>query len=272
MTIMSNNKREALEKKLLPRFVENAWKSLDCGDGWLDLLEETDNLLSQLDPNYTISQVKEKFGGLRYYSSLSDEKINLLKNSQNVDEIKKLSQEFFDIIRQQENKSLDTCEVCGKFDDYAYTGPAYPGSRIYDEFKNENNRIPEDKFEEYVEARDKANEEYDAAREEWLKGRDVTTEATEGSYWVRTLCSDCRNEEAARKRKEKEFSELTQGLTLGESKPALLLMLDGKIDEAFTLANEIIVTKKAEKKAKVAERKAKSEAWLRENGREEIEA
>lgn len=43
------------------------------GEGWQPLVRETHEKLVALDPDYTIDQVKEKFGGLRYYFSGSED-------------------------------------------------------------------------------------------------------------------------------------------------------------------------------------------------------
>jgi len=48
----------------LPASDRNVW----CGPGWDALLLDLDRELSKLDPLYEIVQVKEKFGGLRFYS------------------------------------------------------------------------------------------------------------------------------------------------------------------------------------------------------------
>jgi len=34
---------------------------------WADILRETDRKLEEIAPGYNISQIKDKFGGLRYY-------------------------------------------------------------------------------------------------------------------------------------------------------------------------------------------------------------
>lgn len=40
-----------------------------CGKGWDQILIDADAKLKYIDPNYTILQIKEKFGTLRYYIS-----------------------------------------------------------------------------------------------------------------------------------------------------------------------------------------------------------
>ena len=37
------------------------------GKGWFPLVEELHKRLKALDPEYTVDQIKEKFGGLRFY-------------------------------------------------------------------------------------------------------------------------------------------------------------------------------------------------------------
>jgi hypothetical protein len=80
----------------------------ECGDGWFDLIWDLSQKLEKLilkikDENPTVdekylptaSQVKEKFGGLRFYMSTETD-------------------EMSEAIRKAENKSYTTCEMCGK--------------------------------------------------------------------------------------------------------------------------------------------------------------
>jgi len=57
---------------LLARFANEAPKVIECGEGWWKLLSACDTQLEKIDPDYTIFQIKEKFGGLRYYYSPSN--------------------------------------------------------------------------------------------------------------------------------------------------------------------------------------------------------
>jgi hypothetical protein len=57
---------EAL-RGMLVRIPDGWGRSISCGRGWYPLLVELDEQLRALLPNYLIYQVKEKFGGLRYY-------------------------------------------------------------------------------------------------------------------------------------------------------------------------------------------------------------
>jgi hypothetical protein len=54
---------EELKKKIAPEY----WKSIDVDEGWYQLIIDCDKELIAIDPNYQIFQVKQKFGGLRYY-------------------------------------------------------------------------------------------------------------------------------------------------------------------------------------------------------------
>ena len=70
------------------------WKD-DVGLGWLPLIEVLDRQLRRLDPDYRIAQVKEKFGGLRYYyDGVSTEGMA-------------------HAIDEAEKEAYRTCEVCG---------------------------------------------------------------------------------------------------------------------------------------------------------------
>jgi hypothetical protein len=63
--------------------------------GWKQLVEELVTKLENTDPDYCINQIKEKFGGLRFYVSnvSSDEGLNAIESA--------------------EDMSFSICEVCG---------------------------------------------------------------------------------------------------------------------------------------------------------------
>jgi len=71
------------------------------GAGWRPLIADLEVKLRALVPDYKVSQVKEKFGGLRYYA-----------NPGNVDE--ETSNQFYALIRVAEAESEVTCECCGQ--------------------------------------------------------------------------------------------------------------------------------------------------------------
>ena len=62
-------KVEALRKKINPSYGQ--YVAVD--EGWYQIIVDCDNELTAIDPNYSILQIKEKFGGLRYYMSPSND-------------------------------------------------------------------------------------------------------------------------------------------------------------------------------------------------------
>jgi hypothetical protein len=60
----------ALEQIL--RRIPDGWgRWISCGPGWYPILARLDTGLAAIDPGYVVQQVKEKFGGLRYYTEPS---------------------------------------------------------------------------------------------------------------------------------------------------------------------------------------------------------
>ena len=68
----------------------------ECEDGWFELVYELSKKITELDPEGKVeaSQVKEKFGGLRFY-------------------INGAPREIHDLIAKYEKRSYQTCEICG---------------------------------------------------------------------------------------------------------------------------------------------------------------
>jgi hypothetical protein len=83
-------------QKILDRFEDGYSAYIGVGEGWYPLLFELDERLSEIDPDYRIAQIKEKFGGLRYYI----ESKRYDKAQEIVDEI--------------EDRSYTICEITGK--------------------------------------------------------------------------------------------------------------------------------------------------------------
>jgi|DEB19_MinimDraft_3_1074340.scaffolds.fasta_scaffold07083_3 hypothetical protein len=75
---------------------------LECRQGWHAIIEECHQKLLQIDPNYKILQIKEKFGGLRYYFAPSESLDKSL-----VDEMQKIAYSY-------EDRSWKVCEICGE--------------------------------------------------------------------------------------------------------------------------------------------------------------
>ena len=83
-------------EKIKSRFAEEYQSFIDVGKGWHQIIINLDKALSKLDPNYKIYQIKEKFGGLRYYCSSDNNKLAR------------------EIISEAEKVADKTCENCGK--------------------------------------------------------------------------------------------------------------------------------------------------------------
>jgi hypothetical protein len=75
----------------------------DCGSGvgpgWIPLIERLNIDLQAIDPDYTIAQIKEKFGGLRFYAQSNVSEANWTR--------------WMNLIQEAEDTSYTTCEVCG---------------------------------------------------------------------------------------------------------------------------------------------------------------
>ena len=56
-----------------PRIARRYREGMTCCSSyipeWADLVRDLDDKLSHTDPDYKIDQIKEKFGGLRFYTS-----------------------------------------------------------------------------------------------------------------------------------------------------------------------------------------------------------
>lgn len=82
---------------------------INCGPGWIPLLEETVEQLLEVQPGFEILQVKEKFGGLRIY-------------------IQPCSPQSQEILLETGRRSLSICEFTGKpGETEMLTGSAHTG-------------------------------------------------------------------------------------------------------------------------------------------------
>lgn len=101
---------DELEKKLVEKYPKlyaqyggdmrqtcMAW-GMSCGDGWFKIIEELSEKLSKFE-GVEAAQVKEKFGGLRFYVDGTTQ--------ENYKEVHK-------IISEYEALSYKTCENCGE--------------------------------------------------------------------------------------------------------------------------------------------------------------
>jgi hypothetical protein len=66
----------------------------ECNDGWLEMIKNCIDELIAAGWNKEICQIKEKFGGLRFYTNV-------------------MTKECYDIVSKYEKLSYTICEVCG---------------------------------------------------------------------------------------------------------------------------------------------------------------
>ena len=90
--------KEELNTKFRGFAADKYYTGAECHDGWCDLIYELHNKIVEIDPNYKILQIKEKFGRLRFYfsSQLSDQWDTL-----------------HNLVDEYEAKSGHICEECG---------------------------------------------------------------------------------------------------------------------------------------------------------------
>ena len=79
---------------------EMRYSHVDCSKGWHRLIIECDRELLSLDPNYTPVQIKQKFGGLRFYFD--------------TDTDRETSDAMRLVVKKYEELSLQTCELTGE--------------------------------------------------------------------------------------------------------------------------------------------------------------
>jgi hypothetical protein len=89
-----------------------AYKAFDIGPGWIPIIVELDKALAEITPNYELVQVKEKFGGLRYYIDAGD------VNKDNYDAV-------YALIGSAEKTAAVTCDECGEAGSMIKTGSWY---------------------------------------------------------------------------------------------------------------------------------------------------
>lgn len=77
------------------------WTDVECGEGWNRLLAELDADLRRLCPGYQVTQVKEKFGTLRFYIDLPEATSDAVREAVHTR------------IATAEAASATVCELCG---------------------------------------------------------------------------------------------------------------------------------------------------------------
>lgn len=79
---------------------------VECGDGWKNILQPIFDYIEKYnnihDEKIEVLQVKEKFGGLRFYTNFHTEELK-------------------ELIKHAEDESYVTCELCGSKENIGHT-------------------------------------------------------------------------------------------------------------------------------------------------------
>jgi ribosomal protein L37AE/L43A len=96
-----NEYKKTWQQELNEKRQSDGWYGCSVNDGWQNIVLEADAMLEYIDPDYKISQVKEKFGSLRYI--FETDKYGLERKIMDA------------IAEYAERKSNNTCEDCGEY-------------------------------------------------------------------------------------------------------------------------------------------------------------
>jgi len=96
--------KEEYKIKFISDFPEHIQKRINKGkgigsdipEGWLNIVIDLDKQLSEINDDYTIDQIKEKFASLSFYFSGID------------------YSQVRSILEDAESKSMNTCQICSK--------------------------------------------------------------------------------------------------------------------------------------------------------------
>jgi hypothetical protein len=106
---------------ILVRIPDGWGRWISCDRGWYPLLVELDEQLRALLPNYLIHQVKEKFGGLRYYWEPGEEAHDpsnpggeaAVDGEATIAERERRIELAQQLVASAEKRAGITCELCG---------------------------------------------------------------------------------------------------------------------------------------------------------------
>ena len=105
LTALKNKIRNKIDDRteqkledIYPHFMEGFDPKMKCGKGWYPLILSLHKELYNLDSEYKILEIKEKFGGLRFNFESSSNK----------------ARKMSDIARFYEGQSFTVCEVTGR--------------------------------------------------------------------------------------------------------------------------------------------------------------
>ena len=105
-----------LPKWLQEKVEEHCGLSIECPDGWRDLCIGTLLRIHALDPDFTLTCIKEKFGMLDIHVHMSwmqydksyDDYIDSLTDNQ-----REKNQQVWDLLDRAHVKSCNMCDECG---------------------------------------------------------------------------------------------------------------------------------------------------------------
>ena len=93
--------QEDLNQILKPYWGKGWWPFLRIDSGWCDLVNELHTKILAIEPKYTLCQIKEKFGTLRFYYDLPHD----------ID--KEKAKQIDSLVNKAEAESSSICETCG---------------------------------------------------------------------------------------------------------------------------------------------------------------
>jgi len=104
-------------------------EGLGCGSyvlsGWAKIINELNEDIAKIDPDYKVDQIKEKLGGLRYYVKLSEDLGQTARDT------------IYTLIREAEDEAYETCDVCGALSKLATQSPGYIATRCEEHTEKE---------------------------------------------------------------------------------------------------------------------------------------
>ena len=88
-------------EKLKLRIPEAFSKTIDVDEGWYQIVVDCSKAIDAIYPHYKILQIKQKFGGLRFYLDIHGDATNEQRN------------QVYEAIRKYEKLAEQTCEATG---------------------------------------------------------------------------------------------------------------------------------------------------------------
>jgi len=155
------------------------------GKGWVPIIEQLDKDITELDPDYSISQCKEKFGTLRYYASFNEPELPLGITNEEVWAIGRMVSDLY-----REIQTIDDPEYWLDVGEEAKELPEWKEKQLrenYDRLRSLRNKLqPIQKLIDDAEA---------------LTGKTCEWCGDEGESrsggWVLTLCDGCQEKKEA---------------------------------------------------------------------------